>query len=91
MVKTDQGEIQYKRTGAELAADLVTILDTAFEEFTLSLVIALGEFEKRASTKADKAGKDAETKMRLESFAAALSRLPKEELEALKKKANGED
>ena len=87
MIKTNKGEIEMKGNGAEIAADLVTILDTAFEEFTLSLVIALEEFEKRANAKADEAEKETETKIRLEAFAAMLSHLPEEELEALKKRA----
>lgn len=90
MIKTNHGEIQMKGTSAEIAADIFVILDAAFEEFPLALVIALGDFEQHARIQTDKADKDKETKIRLEAFAAMLSHLPEEELEALKKKANGE-
>lgn len=87
MIKTNKGEIEMKGNGAEITADLLVILDTTLEEFPIALVIALTEFEKCVNTKADEAEKETETKMRLEAFAAMLSHLPEEELEALKKKA----
>lgn len=86
MIKTEQGETTMKGTRAEIATDLRCILQAAFDEAPLLLLIALEMFIEPNAQVEDEDG-DAETKMRIKALALALSQLPKEELEALKKKA----
>lgn len=86
MIKTEQGETTMKGTRAEIATDLRCILQAAFDEAPLLLLIALEMFIE-PNAQAEDEDEDAETKMMIKALASVLSMLPKEELEALKKKA----
>lgn len=83
MIKTERGEVLIKGNGVEIAADLLVIFNTVIEESPISLAAALMEFANNLTSK--KA--EMETNERIKALASVLSQLPKEELEALKKKA----
>lgn len=85
MIETNHGETTMKGTRAEIAADLRCILQAAMDEAPLLLLIALEMFIGEPNAQVE--DEDAETKMRIKALALALSQLPEEELEALKKKA----
>ena len=83
MIKTENGDVKFRGTGGEIAGDLYAILDAALEEVPLLPAHALEEFQNKIKGQKE----TSEEQIRLEAFAAMLSHLPKEELEALKKKA----
>lgn len=87
MIETNQGETTIKGTRAEIAADLLCIFRAALDECPLLLLIALEMVSDEPNAQMEAKDKDAETKMRIKALASVLSLLPKEELEALKKKA----
>ena len=83
MIETNHGEITIKGNGVEIAADLLVIFNTVIEESPISLAVSLMEFEnKLTSMRAEH-----ETEERIKALASVFSMMPKEELEALKKKA----
>lgn len=84
MIKTEKGKTTFQGSAAEIAADLNSIMQTALEKAPVSFLIALEAFS--VPMKTEETVTD-----RQKALAVALSHLPKEELEALKKKANGED
>lgn len=88
MLKTEKGKTTFEGSASEIAADLVTIMQAALEETPVPFLMALETVSDELmnaqivkDTVAD----------RQKMLAAVLSQLPKEELEALKKKANRED
>ena len=90
MIRTENGDVHFVGTGGEIAADLLAILDAALENVPLLLIAAVEEFGNSIEEQKNRQNED-NKQIRLEAFASMLSHLPKEELEELKKKANGED
>lgn len=98
MIKTEKGKTTFEGSLSEIAADLGAIMQAALEETPVPFLIALEAVSEELmnaqvikNTVTDPQKKTNEEQIRLEAFAAMLSHLPKEELEALKKKANRED
>ena len=97
MIKTEKGKTTFQGSDAEIAADLAAIIQAALENNPVLFLVALEavcderDAQERAKDRIDRQKETNEEQIRLEAFAAMLSHLPKEELEALKKKANGED
>lgn len=87
MIKTEKGITEFDGTGSEIAADLASIMQAAVEKTPVQFLIALEAFRAIPNAPAMVKDKDAETKTRIEALAALLAILPKEELEAIKKKA----
>ena len=88
MIKTEKGKTTFKGSRSEIAADLTCIMQSALEETPVPFLIALETFSEELMNA--QIVKDTVTD-RQKMLAVVLSQLPKEELEALKKKAKGED
>lgn len=87
MIKAEGGKVRIEGSGVQIEAELFLIMMAALEECPVQLAIALKKMERVMNKDIEKVdSKEA----RLAAFAAALSLLPEEERQRLKKEMEGD-